>query len=236
MLTPEAIDKLGIKFDGSTVKAYTPPSYPDIRSFIRCVLPSEIRKIGNTIARWIIDKHQKSKPISYEKIFFYLQQTHGINRNSNLKYAELVQRIYNAIFTGVCKVSLQRKNKPGRNSTWLSDLSIQNQQQVYNNINYMDNVPQGRKRVQPSSFNTVEPENIKVKLSWSNMKSNSLLWSNLKSNSSSWSNIKLDETSNIKEKNNNTTSSSNKLVPKKMMIKRRLQQKKTRINIGTSSL
>ena len=100
----------------------------------------------------------------------------------------------------------------------------------------MDNVPQGRKRVQPSSFNTVEPENIKVKLSWSNMKSNSLLWSNLKSNSSSWSNIKLDETSNIKEKNNNTTSSSNKLVPKKMMIKRRLQQKKTRINIGTSSL
>ena len=57
MLTPEAIDKLGIKFDGSTVKAYTPPTYQDIRSFIRCILPSGNRKIGNNIARWIIDKH-----------------------------------------------------------------------------------------------------------------------------------------------------------------------------------
>ena len=65
-------------------------------------------------------------------------------------------------------------------------------------------------------FNTVEPENKKVKLSWSNIRSNSLLWSNLKPNASSWSNIKLDETSNIKEKNNNTTSLSNKLVPQKI--------------------
>ena len=33
MLTPEAIDKLGIKSDGPTVKAHTPPNYQDIRSF-----------------------------------------------------------------------------------------------------------------------------------------------------------------------------------------------------------
>ena len=31
MLTPEAIDKMGIKFDSSTVKAYAPPNYQDIR-------------------------------------------------------------------------------------------------------------------------------------------------------------------------------------------------------------
>ena len=30
MLTPEAIDKLGIKIDGSTVEAYTPPTQQDI--------------------------------------------------------------------------------------------------------------------------------------------------------------------------------------------------------------
>ena len=67
MLTPEAIDKMGIKFDGSTVKAYSPPNYQDIRSFIICVLPSRNRQIDNNIARCIIDKHQKSKPISYKK-------------------------------------------------------------------------------------------------------------------------------------------------------------------------
>ena len=31
MLTPEAIDKLGIKLDGSTVQAYTPPTYQPIK-------------------------------------------------------------------------------------------------------------------------------------------------------------------------------------------------------------
>ena len=124
MLTPEVIDKLGIKFDSSTIKEYAPLKYQDIRSFIRCVLPSGNWQISNNIARWIIDKHRKSKPISYKKI--YLQETHGITRNSNIKYIELVQHIYIAIVTGVCKASLQRKNKPGRNSTCISDLSIDN--------------------------------------------------------------------------------------------------------------
>ena len=51
MLTLEAIDKLGFKFDGSTVKAYTSPNYQNIRSFIRYVLPSGNREIGNNTAR-----------------------------------------------------------------------------------------------------------------------------------------------------------------------------------------
>ena len=69
MLTPKSIDKLGIKFDGSTVKKYTPVNYQDIRSFIRYELPSGNRQIVNNIARWIIDKHQKGKPIT-KKITF----------------------------------------------------------------------------------------------------------------------------------------------------------------------
>ena len=92
MLTPEAIDKSGIKFDISTIKVYTPPNYQDIRSCIRCVLPSGNRQISNNIARWIIDKHKKK-----QKNLFYPQQTHGTTRNPNIKYAELVQCIYNAI-------------------------------------------------------------------------------------------------------------------------------------------
>ena len=51
MLTLEAIDKLGIKYDGSTVKAYNPPNFLDIKSFKRCVLPSGNRQISNNIAR-----------------------------------------------------------------------------------------------------------------------------------------------------------------------------------------
>ena len=51
MLTPEAIDEFYIKFDGSTIKAYTPPNYQDIRSCIRCVLTSGNKQIGNNIAR-----------------------------------------------------------------------------------------------------------------------------------------------------------------------------------------
>ena len=72
MLNSEAIDKLGIKFDGSTVKVYTPPNYQDIRSFIRCV---GNRRIGNNIIRWIIDKHQKRKPILDEKNFIPSKDT-----------------------------------------------------------------------------------------------------------------------------------------------------------------
>ena len=61
MVTSEAIDKLGVKVDGSTIKAYTPPNLQDIRSSIRCVLPSGNRRIGNNISRWIIDEHKKSE-------------------------------------------------------------------------------------------------------------------------------------------------------------------------------
>ena len=39
MLSPAAIDKLGIKFDGSTIKEHTPPNFQDVRSFLRCILP-----------------------------------------------------------------------------------------------------------------------------------------------------------------------------------------------------
>ena len=71
LITPEAIDKLGIKFDGPTFKAYVPPNYQDIRFFIRFLLPSGNRRIGKNITRWISDKHKKSKPISYKKKFTF---------------------------------------------------------------------------------------------------------------------------------------------------------------------
>ena len=66
-----------------------------------------------------------------------------------MKHAELVQCIYNAILTCVCKVSLQRRNKPGRNSTWISDLSVDNQKQLFPHIHQMENVAQGRRWFNP---------------------------------------------------------------------------------------
>ena len=52
------------------------------------------------------------------------------NQELFYEYVELMKRIYNAIFTRVCKVSIQRKYKPGRNCTWISDLSVDNQKQL----------------------------------------------------------------------------------------------------------
>ena len=77
-------------------------------------------------------------------------------------YAELVQHICNAIFTGICQVSLQRKNRPGRNRTWISDLRNDNQKQICQNMNHMDSVPQGQNRVQPSLFNPFETKTKKL--------------------------------------------------------------------------
>ena len=80
MLILEAIDKWGIKIDGSTVQVYTPPCYIDIRSFIRCVFPKRNRQIGNNISRWILDKNKKNNQFHMKKVL--LQETHGIARNS----------------------------------------------------------------------------------------------------------------------------------------------------------
>ena len=46
MLTPSAIHHLGIKINGSTIEAYTPPVPSEIRSFVKCVLPKEPRSKG----------------------------------------------------------------------------------------------------------------------------------------------------------------------------------------------
>ena len=61
----------------------------------------------------------------------------------------------------------------------------------------MQGFPQGQKRIKPYSFNQSEP--IKVKLSWSNLKSDSSsIMENESNNKSSWSNLKSDTSCNIK--------------------------------------
>ena len=123
MLTPEAINKLGIKIDSSIVQAYTPPSFKDIWSFIGCVLPQGNSKIGYYKARWIVYKYQRENQF-HAIDFFSLKREVVLTQSWNIQ--TLVQWIFNAIFTSVCKISLERKNKPERNCTWISDLSIEN--------------------------------------------------------------------------------------------------------------
>ena len=48
-----------------------------------------------------------------------------INPQTKEKFAEIVQRIYNATFVSLRKVSLKRTNRPGKNSNWVKDLNIQ---------------------------------------------------------------------------------------------------------------
>ena len=69
-----------------------------------------------------------------------------------------MQQSYSANFIGVCNASLQRKNKPGTNCTWISYLSVDNQKQLPPHIYQMDSVPQGWKSVKPYLFNQSEPQ------------------------------------------------------------------------------
>ena len=55
-----------------------------------------------------MQKHNSGKPVSYDK-FFHLQSRYSIAWYSEIKYAEIIQRNYNAIFTGVRKVSLKKE-------------------------------------------------------------------------------------------------------------------------------
>ena len=151
MLTPSAIQHLGIKTDGSTIEAYTPPNSSEIRSFVKCVLPKTPKGIGTQVKNWIVFKISLGRPVHYPEIFHFLQQEFNINPLTQEKFPEIVQRIYNAIFVSLCKVSLKRTNRPGKNSHWIKDLSKQDQQEISANYFKMKTVPRGPKRVKLSN-------------------------------------------------------------------------------------
>ena len=163
MLTPSAIKHLGIKTDGSTIEAYTPPNSSEIRSFVKCVLPKTPKGIGTMVKNWIVFKLSLGRPVHYPEIFHFLQQEFNINPLTQEKFPEIVQRIYNAIFVSLCKVSLKRTNRPGKNSHWIKDLSIRDQQEILANYFKMKTVPRGPKRVKLSNhydarYNNTEKE------------------------------------------------------------------------------
>ena len=141
MLTPSAIHHLGIKTDGSTIDAYTPPKTNDIRSFVKCVLPKNPKGIGTSVKNWIVFKLNQGNPVHYPEIFEFLDREFNINAATQDKFPEIVQRIYNAIFVSLCKVSLKRTNRPGKNSHWIKDLSIRDQQEISANHFKMKTVP-----------------------------------------------------------------------------------------------
>ena len=65
----------------------------------------EIGKLVTTPQGSLLMSIKKLNQYHTKKI--YLQQTHGIPRNMNIKYAELVKRIYNAFLL----VSVKYRNK-----------------------------------------------------------------------------------------------------------------------------
>ena len=125
MLTPNAIHHLGIKINGSTIEVYTPPVPSEIHSFVKCVLPKEPKGTGTKIKNWIVFKLHQGRPVHYLEIFHHLDKEFNMNPQTQEKFAEIVQRIFKAIFVSLCKVSLKRTNCPGKNSYWVKDLNIQ---------------------------------------------------------------------------------------------------------------
>ena len=127
MLTPSAIHNLGIEINGSTIEVYTPSVPSEIRSFVKCVLPKKPKGIGTKIKNWIVFKLCQGRPVHYLEIFDYLDKEFNIYPQTQEKFAEIVQSIYNAIFVSLCKISLKRTNCTGKNSHWVKDLNIQDQ-------------------------------------------------------------------------------------------------------------
>ena len=109
---PSAIHNLGIKINGSTIEIYTPPVPSEIRSFVKCALPKDLKGKGTKITNWIVFKFCQARPVHYPEVFDYLDTEFNINPWTQEKFAELVQRIYNAIFVSSCKISLKQTNLP----------------------------------------------------------------------------------------------------------------------------
>ena len=54
----------------------------------------------------------------------------NINPQTQEKFAEIVHRIYNAIFVSLCKVLIKRTIRPGKTSHWVKDLNSQDQKDL----------------------------------------------------------------------------------------------------------
>ena len=51
----------------------------------------------------------------YQEIFYYLDVMLNITPWNEQNFAEIVQRIYSAIFVNVCQIFLTRTKRPGKN-------------------------------------------------------------------------------------------------------------------------
>ena len=122
MLTPSAIHLLGVKINGSTIEAYTPSVPSEIHSFVKCVLPKEPKAIRTKMKNCIAFKLCQERSVHKPKILHYLDHEFNINPQTQLKFSEIVQTIYNAKFFILCKASLKRTNRPRKNSHWLKRL------------------------------------------------------------------------------------------------------------------
>ena len=97
ILTPSAIHHLGIKINGSTIEAYDPVVPSEGCSFVKYVLLKEPKGMGTKIKNWIVIKLRQGRPVDYPKIFHYLDKEFDINPQTQEKFAEIVQRLNNAI-------------------------------------------------------------------------------------------------------------------------------------------
>ena len=57
------------------------------------------------------------------------------------------------MFVSVCQIYLTRTKRPGKNSTWIKDLSYEHQKDLSKVVNKMQVIPLGPKRVKLSENN-----------------------------------------------------------------------------------
>ena len=153
MLTPRTIKQLGININSSTIEAYTQAQPQEIHSFIKCVLPKHHKRDANVIRDWNVQKRKHNQAVKYEDIFYSLVIMLNITPWNEPKFPEMVQRIYNALFVSVCQICLTRTKRPRRNLTWINDLNYEHQKELSKEVDKMQVVPLGPKRVKLSEIN-----------------------------------------------------------------------------------
>ena len=71
------------------------------------------------------------RPVHYPEMFEFLDLEFNIYSQTQDMFPEIVQKTDNAIFVGLCKVSLNRTNRPGKNSHWVKDIKVFNTNKNY---------------------------------------------------------------------------------------------------------
>ena len=163
---PEGINKVGVvEKESNKAHVYTKLQYTDIRSYLRTVARKSVDPIViRRITSWLLHKGDLGVPISYDDIKKYLL-LHKIQESTTDNYEFICHRIFAVGFSLYNKISLRRLRQPGFTSTWIKDLSIDDQDTLNKYMHLIRKVDTKRNNPPSHLFNRGSPLSYENKAS-----------------------------------------------------------------------